>query len=87
MEGSACYAKKFGLSPVGNREPRKVSKQGRDMLRVGENGLPQSQGLEWAEPEPAGDPGRLGHFSFLESSLNRGPIDGGSTVWYPQRSK
>lgn len=45
VEGFACYAKKFGLSPVGNRNPRKVSRQGRDMLSVGENGLPQSHGL------------------------------------------
>lgn len=34
VEGFACYAKKFGLSPVGNRELRKVSKQGWDMLSV-----------------------------------------------------
>lgn len=34
VEGFACYAKIFELSPVGNRELRKVSKQGWDMLSV-----------------------------------------------------
>lgn len=33
MEGFACHAEEFGLYPVGNREPREVSKQGDDMFR------------------------------------------------------
>ena len=33
VEGSACWAKEFGLYPRGNREPGEVSRQGDDMFR------------------------------------------------------
>ena len=57
VKGFACYAKEFGLYPVGNREPREVSKQGDDMFRCVKE-LPATE--PW--------PGVGGHWSPRETS-------------------
>ena len=45
MKGFARCAKAFGLDPVGNREPGKVSKQGRGVFR-------REEALTATEPWP-----------------------------------
>lgn len=87
MKGFARRAKDFGLDPVGSREPGKVSRQGRGVLRREEAWTAQSEAWSGRRLKSPGDQGRVGLFRFLESSLRQGPVDCGSTLWYPQRSK